>query len=290
MASFRVLRTATLIVACLAIVALAGAQPQAAQQLRLYVLEGGVLASNPASYQLGEDEVKTTSLAVASYLIVHPDGILIWDTGAIADQERAVETGTVQTIIRADLAERHVTLGPPLAAQLAAAGFGASDVTHLSMSHYHWDHTANSNLFAHATWLVRPADRDAMFSATAGGSARTSTYSMLENSETILVTTDEYDVFRDGKVILKAAPGHTPGHQVLFVDLPQTGPVVLSGDLYHYPEERSLGRMPALEMQGQTPASREAVETFLSRTGAQLWIQHDLDAHRRLKKAPAFYD
>jgi glyoxylase-like metal-dependent hydrolase (beta-lactamase superfamily II) len=290
MASFRVLRTAILIVACLAIVPLAGAQTQTAQQLRLYVLEGGVLASNPASYQLGEDEVKTTSLAVASYLIVHPDGILIWDTGAIADQERAVETGAVQTIIRADLAERHVTLGPPLAAQLAAAGFDASDVTHLSMSHYHWDHTANSNLFAHASWLVRPADRDAMFSATAGGSARTSTYSMLENSETILVTTDEYDVFGDGKVILKAAPGHTPGHQVLLVDLPQTGPVVLSGDLYHYPEERSLGRMPAFEMQGQTPASREAVETFLSRTGAQLWIQHDLDAHRRLKKAPAFYD
>ena len=58
-------------------------------------------------------------------------------------------------------------------------------------------------------------------------------------------------------MVIKLAPGHTPGHQVLYVRLPRTGPVVLSGDLYHYPEERRLGRIPTFEAdQAQTRGAR----------------------------------
>ena len=73
---------------------------------------------------------------------------------------------------------------------------------------------------------------------------------------------DEYDVFRDGQVILKAAPGHTPGHQVLVLKLPSTGRVMLSGDLYHYPQERTLHRPPPeneFNVQ-QSAASRVTIE------------------------------
>jgi len=77
---------------------------------------------------------------------------------------------------------------------------------------------------------------------------------------------------------------------VLFVNLPQTGAVVLSGDLYHYKAERTLGKFPNFEFNvGQTRASRAALETFLARTKAQLWIQHDWTAHQALKKSPEFY-
>jgi hypothetical protein len=78
---------------------------------------------------------------------------------------------------------------------------------------------------------------------------------------------------------------------VLFLRLTNTGPVLLSGDLYHYPEERTLNRVPTTEFNAaQTVASRAAVEAFLKQTGAQLWIQHDLTANAKLKKAPAYYD
>jgi len=40
----------------------------------------------------------------------------------------------------------------------------------------------------------------------------------------------------------------------------------------------------------QTAASRAALEVFMRKAGAQLWIQHDLAAHMKLNKAPAFYD
>ena len=259
---------------------------------RLYVLEGGVLASDPARYRLTAAEVQSVPLSIGAYLIVHPQGVLMWEAGAIADEERISRAGGVeQRVRRADGAERVVTLGPSLEEQLRASGYTAADVTHLALSHYHWDHTANANGFAHATWLVRQADRDAMFAADAPGSARPATYAALKNSRAVVLMAEEHDVFGDGTVILKHAPGHSEGHQVLYLKLAHTGGVVLSGDLYHYPEERTLGRLPTFEVsEEQTDAARRELDVFLARTGAELWIQHDLVGHRKLRKAPEYYE
>jgi len=65
----------------------------------------------------------------------------------------------------------------------------------------------------------------------------------------------------------------------------------LSGDLYHYPEERAAKTFPGFELdRGKTAASRETVETILERTHAQLWIEHDILGYAQLKKSPAYYD
>lgn len=263
----------------------------AAPSIRLYVFDGGTLESDPARYQLTKQEVGVTQLSVAAYLIVHPRGLLMWDAGAVSDEEWTPTGSPVQQrLVLSDAQERFVTLTRPLRAQLLATGHMPGEVTHLALSHYHWDHTANANAFANATWLVRQADRDAMFAQKAAGTSRPGTYAALKNSRTEIITSDEHDVFGDGTVILKAAPGHTPGHQVLYVKLPQTGGVVLSGDLYHYPQERTLGRFPTFEVnQDQTRASRAALEAFLATTKARLWIQHDFTAHAALRKAPEFY-
>lgn len=265
---------------------------QSAGEIRLYVLDGGELEASPSSYNLGDDEVGSTLLALSSFLIVHPQGVLLWEAGAVPDQERVMEgVGARQIVIRSDEAERPVHLGPSLTSQLEAIGYAPADVTHLALSHFHWDHSANANTFAHATWLVRPEERAAMFpDEPLHNSARPMTYAALRSANRIDITDEEYDVFDDGKVILKAARGHSPGHQVLYVELAETGGVVLSGDLYHYPEERTLDRLPRSDWDvAQTQEARVAVEEFLARKNAALWIEHDMLAHRALKKAPAFY-
>jgi N-acyl homoserine lactone hydrolase len=66
---------------------------------------------------------------------------------------------------------------------------------------------------------------------------------------------------------------------------------VLSGDLYHYPEERTLDRVPTFEFDAQqTRAARKSLDRFLEETKARLWIQHDFNAHAKLRKAPNYYD
>ena len=118
-----------------------------------------------------------------------------------------------------------------------------------------------------------------------------STFAELTNARTVLIATDDHDVFGDGTVVIKLAQGHTPGHQVLYVKLAKTGGVVLSGDLYHHPEERSLNRLPVAEHDvDQTRDSRAALEAFLKQSGATLWIQHDFSAMAKIRKAPAFYE
>ena len=265
----------------------------AEKSLRLYVLDGGELESSPENYNLQVSEVQTTSLALATFLIVHPKGILLWEAGAVPDSERVKEgAGSRQIVIRSDKAERPVILGPSLLTQLAEIGYSPSAITHLALSHYHWDHSANANIFAHATWLVRPEEKAAMFPAIpASDSGRPMTFAALKDSNVISVDVEEYDVFGDGLVILKAAKGHSPGHQVIYLNLPVTGGLVLSGDLYHYPEERTLDRLPTRDFSvEQTRASRIELEAFLVRHNANLWIEHDLIGHRKLRKAPEFYD
>ncbi len=184
-----------------------------------------------------------------------------------------------------------MTMVKPLKVQLAEVGYSPSDITYLALSHYHYDHTSNANVFAGATWLVRQDERDAMFAEKAPGVTQPSTYAALRNSKTVIIKSDEYDVFGDGTVVIKSAPGHTPGHQVLFLKLAKTGGIVLSGDLYHYPEERILNRVPTFEFnQAQTRSSRVAIDAFLKKTSAQLWIQHDFRANAKLRKAPEYYD
>jgi len=282
------------------LLACGGAQPSASPErpappgnnLRLYVFDCGSLNVDPVRFRLTKEEVATTELSAPCFLIAHPQGRLIWDPGAVPDADW-VPTGdpVVHHLVLPDLGERDVTLRKPLMAQLSEAGYSPGDITYLAFSHYHWDHTANANGFAGATWLVRQVERDAMFAEKTPGVTRPSTYAALKNSKTVIIPSDEHDVFGDGSVIMKLAAGHTPGHQVLYVKLPTTGGVVLSGDLYHFPEARTLKRVATFDFdQAQSSVSRDAIEAFLAKTGAQLWIQHDHVGNTRLKKAPEYYE
>jgi N-acyl homoserine lactone hydrolase len=259
--------------------------------LRLYVFDCGTLEGDPIRFNLKREEMRTTDMSVACYLVVHPRGTLIWDVGAVPDLDVNSENQRTRHHIVLTNAERYVTLARSLKSQLREAGFAPGDITYLALSHYHYDHTANANAFASATWLVRQVERDAMFAEKPPDLVQRATFGALGTSKTVIIKTNDYDVFGDGSVIIKWAPGHTPGHQVLVIKLARTGPVLLSGDLYHYPEERTLDRVPTFDVNpDQTRRTRTAIDAFLKKGRTQLWIQHDYTANAALKKTPAFYD
>jgi glyoxylase-like metal-dependent hydrolase (beta-lactamase superfamily II) len=89
--------------------------------------------------------------------------------------------------------------------------------------------------------------------------------------------------------MLVLTPGHTPGHQSLMVKLAKTGTVVLTGDLYHFPGERTY-RTVQVNDKPETVASRAKLEALIQKNNAQLWIQHDMVGNRKLKKSPAYYE
>src|SRR5204863_3689727 len=124
-----------------------------------------------------------------------------------------------------------------------------------------------------------------------GAVANRTFFDKLEKSKTTLLNAEDHDVFGDGTVVIKYSPGHTPGHQSLYLKFAKTGPVLLSGDLYHYPEELTLKRIPGFDFnKEQTAKSRASIEDFVKKNKAQLWIQHDALNGAKLKKAPEYYD
>ena len=254
----------------------------AAASPKLYIFDcGSIDGVSPAGFGLKAEEIAVPGFFTPCYLIVHPKGTLIWDTGQIPDANLQAGAATKQGPF---------TVTKPFLPQLAAVGYQPSQITYLALSHYHGDHTANANAFAGATWLVQQAEHEAMFREPPPQRITVLHFDKLKTAKTEILHGD-HDVFGDGTVVLKPTPGHTEGHQSLFLKLARTGPIVLCGDLYHYPEERTLDRIPTIEIsQDQTRASRQGLEAFLKESGAALWIQHDRAAAAKLKLAPEFYE
>jgi N-acyl homoserine lactone hydrolase len=264
-------------------------KPKPPKSPRLYVFDCGTLTmSAPATFGFTKEEIgEKQPFAVPCYLVVHPKGTLLWDVGVIPDAQVNGSTQGISTVTKT------------LKSQLAEIGYTPADIKYLAFSHLHSDHTANANDYAGSTWLVHQNERDAMFAPAPapgagrgrGGPMQTAFFNKLKDSKTIILTEKDYDVFGDGTVVIKYAPGHTPGHQVLFLRLKQSGPILIAGDLYHLPQEITMHRYPTFEFdKDQSAVSREKIDAFLKESGARLWIEHDLPTFTTLKKSPAFYE
>jgi N-acyl homoserine lactone hydrolase len=264
-------------------------KPTPPKSLRLYVLDcGKITVANGNSMGFKPGELATSNMVTPCFLIVHPRGTMIWDTGEIPDS--AFKSGV------APQTDGAYTVDRPLLPQLAALGYMPADITYLALSHYHGDHVANANAFAGSTWIVQQGDRDAIIAVSRSKEKKSKAvdaayFTDLIKSKTLLLKGEDHDVFGDGTVVIKFTPGHTPGHQSLFLKLAKTGPVLLSGDLYHYPEEMTYMRIPSFDFDmEQTAKSRAMIEEFVKKNNAQLWIQHDYTAGMKRKIAPEFYE
>jgi N-acyl homoserine lactone hydrolase len=292
--------TSTRIVPAILAVAVSGAfgypqanaqqNPQPPQSLRLYVLDCGIITPpNVDNYGLKVNEVADTRMVTPCFLIVHPRGSLMWDTGEIPDS--AFKDGVSPQKLN------NFTVDRPLLPQLAAIGYRPANITYMALSHYHGDHVANASLFAGSTWIVQKGDRDPILAPrpvpppATGRVPDPKFFEGLANSKTVVLNGEDHDVFGDGTVVIKFTPGHTPGHQALFLKLAKTGNILLSGDLYHYPEEITFKKIPSFDTnKEQTAKSREMIEEFVKQNHAQLWIQHDYTSGSKRKIAPEFYD
>jgi N-acyl homoserine lactone hydrolase len=271
--------------------ALAQTQRPAATTLRLYVFDCGTLTPNREGverYHVTMQEVGEIRMPVPCFLIVHPRGTLMWDVGVIPDSIVEAQGNNARANVNPTVA---AVVTRTLKSQLAQVGYTPEEITYVAVSHAHIDHTANLNAFARSTWLTRAAERDFMWTEN-NPRVNPAFYSSLKNGKVVVVDKDEHDVFGDGTVIMKAAPGHTPAHQVLVLKLARTGPIMLSGDLYHYPEERTFKRRPPdNEFNVENSAtSRRVIEEYLGKTKMPIWIQHDYEFVAKLKKSPEYYD
>ncbi|MEM7767963.1 MAG: N-acyl homoserine lactonase family protein, partial [Pseudomonadota bacterium] len=211
------------------------------------------------------------------WLVRHPEGDLLWDLGlpgmltAAGPMEQGIFTVSLETT---------------LADELAARGVRMDEIEQAAISHSHFDHIGQiDQVDANTVWLVHETEYAFMFpdegDTPPDNAAQFAPFADLK----LELFTGSKDVFGDGSVVIHETPGHTPGHTSLQVNLPETGAVFLTGDLYHRTESRELRRVPqfnadvagAEDPGAQTRASMDAFEAAVAAAGGRVIIQHEPD-------------
>ena len=253
---------------------------------RMYVIECGENHVKDLSrWTPGVNVGKAHVFSDHCYLIRHAKGWMLWDSGN-ADRLAALPNGLTAPngIITAYMRK-------PLLESLKEIGVEPKDIRYFAMSHSHGDHSGNANYFGSSLLLMQTSEYAAVFGPEPQKfNFVAANFEKLRNTQVEKLNGDS-DVFGDGSVIIKATPGHTPGHQSLLVRLPKTGALVLSGDAVHFKSNWDNRGVPANNAdKDKTLASMQRIADVLAKEKAQLWINHDKAQRDSLTMAPGFYE
>ena len=170
--------------------------------------------------------------------------------------------------------------------QLKSMNLTPDSIDYLVTSHTHWDHVGNANYFINSIWIIDKKEYE--WAMSDGQKKRSSLYDSLRNSQTIQFE-EKYDVFGDGKVVIYSTPGHTPGHMSMYIKLQESQSILLSGDLYHFNEQREYKRVPGFNTDSlQTLESMEKFEKLAKHLNAKVIIPHEVKDYLALPKYPNY--
>jgi glyoxylase-like metal-dependent hydrolase (beta-lactamase superfamily II) len=257
----------------------APAAPAAQAPLSLYRLDCGAFTinqygaffSDTFQYPPGSKDI-----VGSCYLIRHGDRYMLWDTGLTDALVGNPMTNAAQTL----------RLNRSIVDQLRQIGVRPEQIEFVGISHWHFDHTGQARHFPRARLLVGHGDLDLLRgSPPASPDSAAALAHWLTGGGEVTETRGDHDVFGDGRVVMLRTPGHTPGHNALLVRL-VSGPVLLTGDLYHFTEQvANRGVPPFNHDRADTLASMDRFDRIARNLGARVIIQHE---PADVAKLPAF--
>jgi glyoxylase-like metal-dependent hydrolase (beta-lactamase superfamily II) len=247
--------------------------------MRLYVFDGG-RAHLPDMNHLTPDRNvgRPVTIPLLMFLIDHPRGLVVFDTGVDTDDARdpVLETSPDRRVDR----------------QMQRLGYKPRDVKYVVLSHLHLDHVGCMHLFPEATFIVRRQELRAAWWPDAYERGydfdclmrtRRLTYLQPGAEETL-------DVFRDGSVLCIDTKGHTEGHQSLVLSLPRSGTVILAGDAAQVEENLRDDVPPGICWNSQLAIAAIQRLRHMQEQGALVILGHEMSALDRLRLAPDYYD
>lgn len=261
---------------------------------RLWALPGAMLNTLRAPQFSGGMVQETESsplisMPCPSFLIEHPRGMVLFDTGVspkgLREPERYIP----------DLARRFkMTTGEDLAvdSQLGGLGLSLDKVRYVIASHLHFDHAGGVYLFPGSTLLVGAGEWAHAFSPRPTGHHMELLHDLVPTLRfNWIELPGDHDLFGDGSVVILRTPGHTPGELSLMVRLPNRT-IILTGDTCHYRVELQHG-LPArgycVDMNQGTQSIRR-LQMLRDAYEATVWIGHDVEDWAAMPHAPQQID
>jgi glyoxylase-like metal-dependent hydrolase (beta-lactamase superfamily II) len=218
--------------------------------LELHVFNTGSMHMPAGAVFRGGSWLSRRRLDVPAFVVAHPSGdLVVFDTGL---RPRAASGGRAYlglVVSGLDLVDR--SDGEALPDQMRAAGLDPGRVTHVVLSHMHFDHTGTIEAFANASIVTASGEKQAALAASRhldfyreedwASSARwvEIRYDVGQPYATFV---SHHDLLGDGSIVLVDLHGHTPGSQGMLLAT-SGAPILLTGDAawveqsWRYPAE-----------------------------------------------------
>ena len=248
--------------------------------LKVYAFTCGHLTGELAHLmEGGEGKIR---LPIPAYLIEHPNGTALFDTGMHPDCQRdpAARLGARLT----SLFDFDYHPGEEISARVEALGRDPAKIDLVINSHFHFDHVGGNALIPNATMLVQRREWDAGMDADSAAK-RGFNPRDFDLGHKLRLVDGEHDVFGDGSVTCLPTHGHTPGHQSLKLRLPG-GNVVLAADSCYFCRTLRERRLPRFAYDKEQMLASLDRLTALENSGARIFFGHDPDFWQTVPQAP----
>jgi N-acyl homoserine lactone hydrolase len=254
---------------------------------RLWALDSPTFTLDKSILMVGASG--QTTIPMPAYLIEHPKGLILFDTGLVPDAADDPERVYGELAAFLDI---RFTPEQRVDRQIEALGYRTSDVTHVIASHTHFDHAGGLYLFPDAQFYVGEGDiRYAYWPDPAGAVFfRRGDIDATRDYRWREIPGCDVDLFGDGSVVILFTPGHTPGELSLLVRLPGRN-FVLTGDTVHLREAlQTVAPMPYDASTEQSLRSIRRLQLIRDTADATVWITHDPEDWADFEHAPACYE
>lgn len=259
--------------------------------MKLYCLYGGSLICDKNSITLGRDAGKTYEVPVPFFLIQHPKGNVLYDTGMALEvaRDKKKHWGDVVNAYDPQMTEENFCVNA-----LEKVGIRPQDIDFVIQSHLHLDHAGGMACFPKAKVIVQSEELRWAYAPMWFQNAayirddinKPVNWMILHGYED-----DNYDLFGDGSIRIWFSPGHTPGHQNVVLKTEKSGTIVLTGDSCYNKEILYEDIMPGLVWNQEATVRSIARMRHADKTyGYKIITGHDPESWPKLRQAPDFYE
>ncbi|WP_218578108.1 N-acyl homoserine lactonase family protein [Vineibacter terrae] len=249
--------------------------------VKLFAMTCGRITGRLKDMIEGEDG--TVLLPIPSYLIEHPKGTVLFDTGMHPQLQHDAPGRLGERVARIFGFETFQP-GDEVSARLEAIDHDPGKVHYIVNSHLHFDHCGGNQLIPNATLVVQrrewAAAQDAELAAKVGFYRQD-----IDHGHPVIQADGEHDLFGDGRVVCIPTHGHTPGHQSLRVRL-DSGEVVLAGDACYFCRSLRGRRLPRFVYDREAMLASLDRLAALEQGGARIFFGHDAEFWKSVPQAP----
>lgn len=248
--------------------------------LKVYAFTCGWLTVPRALLLEGESGSLTVPVPV--YLIEHPRGCALFDSGLHIDTQSDADRRLGRL---ARFHTVHFSAGEEIASRLRAIAVAPDRIDYIINSHLHFDHCGGNEQLPNATVLVQRLEWDAAHDADLIERVYYDPHDY-DHGHRVRAVDGEHDVFGDGSVACIPTPGHTPGHQSLRVRI-GTEDVVFTGDACYLRRTLEQLHLPtAAYDREQMLASLRRLRALRDK-GTVIITGHDPEMWETVPQAPA---